>query len=115
MAIENGMSNPAFRGVYKISMPDIRKVKDEKEKNALAETMINTIVMGANYSVAEPRVSNDNSSVYFKIDDKNDKNFETGFKAIIDECNKQFNADLAKKVYMNKVDLTEFNKAEVLK
>ena len=114
MAIQNNVTNPAFKGVYKVNMPDVKNIKDEKEKNALAETMMYAIVMGANFSVAEPRVAKDNSAVYFKVDNKNDKAFETGFKEIITECNKQFNADMAKKVYYNKVDEAEFNKAEVL-
>ena len=110
----NNVSNPAFKGVYKVNMPNVQNVKDEKEKNALAETMVYALVMGSNLSVAEPRVAKDNSAVYFKIDNKNDQAFEAGFKEIINECNKQFNADMAKKVYYNKVDEAEYNKAEVL-
>lgn len=115
MTIQNNFSNPAFKGVYKVNVPDVKNVKDEKEKNALAETMINALVMGANFSVTDPRVSKDNSAVYFKIDNKNDAAFEKGFNSIISECNKQFNMDLAKKVYINKVSDAEFDKAEILK
>ena len=115
MSIQNNVTSPAFRGVYKVAMPDVEKVKDEKEKNALAETMINALVMGANFSITDPRVAKDNSAVYFKIDNKNDAAFEKGFNSIINECNKQFNMDLAKKVYINKVSDAEFNKAEILK
>ena len=115
MAVENNATNPAFKGIYKVTMPNVNTVKDEKEKAALTETMINTVVLGANLSVAEPRVSKDNSSVYFKVDNKNDQVFENGFKTIINECNKQFNTDLAKKVYYKKVDDAEFNKAEIVK
>ena len=111
----NNVSSPNFKGVYKVNMPNVQNIKDEKEKNALAETMVYTLVMGSNYSSAEPRVAKDNSAVYFKIDNKNDKAFEAGFKEIINECNKQFNTDMAKKVYYNKVDEAEYNKAEVLK
>jgi len=115
MSVQNNISNPAFKGVYKVTMPDVEKIKDEKEKNALAETMINALVMGANLSIDNPRVAKDNSAVYFKIDNKTDKVFEEGFKNIINECNKQFNMDVAKKVYFNKVNEAEFNKAEIIK
>lgn len=111
----NNVSSPTFKGIYKVNVPDVKTVKDEKEKQALAETMLNALVMGANLSIAEPRVAKDNSAVYFKVDNKNDATFENGFKTIINECNKQFNMDLAKKVYINKVDDKEFNKADVLK
>ena len=115
MSVSNSFSNPAFKGIYKVNMPDIRTIQDEKEKTALAETMVNTLVLGSNFSVTDPRVAKDDSAVYFKIDDKNDAAFEAGFKTILDECNKQFNMDLAKKVYYNKADEAEFNKAEELK
>lgn len=111
----NNVTNPSFKGVYKVNMPNVNSVKDEKEKNSLAETMVYALVMGANLSVSEPRVAKDNSAVYFKVDNKSDKAFEDGFKEIISECNKQFNTDMAKKVYYNKVDEAEYNKAEVLK
>lgn len=115
MTTENNITNPAFRGIYKVAMPDIKSMKDGKEKDCLAEAMLNTVVLGANLSVAEPRVSKDNSAVYFKIDDKNDKIFESNFKKVVDECNKQFNIDVAKKVYYKKTDNKEFNNAVELK
>jgi hypothetical protein len=115
MTTDNNISNPAFKGIYKVTMPDIRTINNEKEKEGMAETMINTIVLGTNFSIAEPRVAKDNSAVYFKIDNKNDKIFESNFKKLIDECNKQFNMDVAKKVYYNKTDDKEFNKAIELK
>ena len=115
MTTNNNITNPAFKGVYKVNMPDITKIKDEKEKESLAETMINTLVLGANFSIAEPRVAQDNTAVYFKIDNKNDKLFESNFKKLMDECNKQFNMDVAKKVYYKKTDDKEFNKAIELK
>lgn len=115
MSIQNNVSSPNFKGVYKVNMPDVNNIKDEKEKSAIAETMVYTLVMGANYSAADPRVAKDNSAVYFKVDDKNDKAFEAGFRQVIDECNKQFNTDMAKKVYYSKVDEAEYNKAEILK
>ena len=115
MSVQNNSTNPSFKGVYKVTMPNVKTVKDEKEKGALTEGMINAVVLGTNLSVAEPRVAKDNSAVYFKVDDKNDKMFESGFKTIVDECNKQFNTDLAKKVYYKKVDNSEYNQAEILK
>lgn len=107
-------TNPvSFKGVYKITMPNIKEAKDEKEKNAITEVAINTVVMGANASIAEPKT--DGKNVYFKIDDKNDAKFEAGFKNILDNCNKQFNVDMAKKTYIQKVSEAEYQKAESLK
>jgi len=111
MTADNNISNPAFKGIYKVSMPDIKSMKDGKEKDGVANTMINAIVLGTNLSTAEPRISKDSSAVYFKIDDKHDKVFESNFKQIVDECNKQFNVDVAKKVYYKKTDNKEFNNA----
>lgn len=106
------VQSPSFKGVYKVTMPNVDSIKDENEKAALASAIVNTAVMGFNYSVVEPRVSNDKASVYYKVDDKNNAAFENGFKNILDECNKQFNIDVAKKVYYQKSDEQEFNKAE---
>ena len=113
MTVEHSQS-PAFRSVYKVTMPNVKDIKDEKEKSAIADTIVNTTVMGINYSVAEPKISQDNSAVYFKVDKKNDANFENGFKNILDNCNKQCNIDVAKKVYCQKVDDNEYNQANVL-
>ena len=71
--------------------------------------------MGANASIAQPKVSEDKKSVYFKIDDKNDSKFETGFSTIVNECNKKFNVDMAKKAYIQKVGEDEYNKAPLVK
>ena len=109
-----GMSVPSFKGVYKITMPNVNTISDKKEKEAVSEMAINTIVMGANSSIEAPRVNKDDSSIYFKINDKDDKNFEKGFNEILEYCNKNFNTDLAKKVYMQKVSEAEFRKAEPL-
>ena len=49
--------------------------------------------------------------MYFKINDKNDALFEKGFANILENCNKQFNIDMAKKAYYEKVSEEEFNKA----
>lgn len=115
MSIQSNYSTPSFKGVYKVTMPNVKNAKDENEKNALADAVINTTVMGINMSTAEPRVSSDNASVYFKIDNKNDASFEAGFKSIVDDCNKRFNTNLAQKVYYQKVDENEYNKANPLK
>ena len=105
------ISSPSFQGIYKITMPDIKTAKDEKEKAAFTEAAINTVVMGANTVTAPPRTDG-KGSVYFKIDDKNDKKFEQGFANILAECNKTFNVDMAKKAYMQKVSEAEFNNAK---
>ena len=115
MTTDNNISNPAFKGVYKVNMPDVRTIKDEKEREGVAETMINAVVLGTNLSIAEPRVSKDSTAVYFKIDNKNDKLFESSFQKVVDECNKQFNVDVAKKVYFKKTDNKEYNSAVELK
>ena len=103
----------SFKGVYKVTIPNVKDIKDEKEKAALSEAAIGAIVMGANSSIEAPRTDNKNS-VYFKIDNKNDANFEKGFTSILNECNKQFNMDLAKKVYFEKVSDEEFKNAQPL-
>ena len=68
------MNSVAFKGVYKVTLPNVKEAKDEKEKAAYTEVVMNTVVMGANASVAEPKFDKDSSSVYFKINDKNDAN-----------------------------------------
>lgn len=107
------MNSVSFKGVYKVTIPNVKEIKDEKEKAAISEAAIGAIVMGANNSIEAPRTDNKNS-VYFKIDNKNDANFEKGFASILNECNKQFNSDVAKKVYIQKVSDAEFQKAQVL-
>ena len=109
------VQSPSFKGVYRVTMPNVKEIQDPKEKSAVEDAVINSVVMGANMSIAEPRVSKDHASIYYKIDDKNDKSFENGFKSILDDCNKRFNTDLAKKVYFQKVDDKEYQDAEVLK
>ena len=111
----NSVTNPSFKSVYKVTMPNVQNIKDENEKDAVAEAVVNTVAMGFNYSEAEPRISKDHLSVYYKINNKNDAAFESGFKNIIDGCNKQFNMDLAKKVYYEKSTEEEFKQAEIAK
>ncbi len=109
-------TNPvAFKGVYKVTMPKVTDAKNEKEKAAFTEVATNVVVMGANASVAMPKVDKATSSIYFKINDKNDANFEAGFKNILDHCNKQLGVDMAKRAYMQKVSEAEYQKAEALK
>lgn len=105
----NGIS---FKGVYKVTLPQVDTLKDKNEKDAVKDAVINTVVMGSNMSVAEPKVVQNGNSLttYFKIDDKNDANFENGFKSIVDNCNKKFNTDVASKVYMEKVSEEEYKK-----
>ena len=105
----NGVS---FKGVYKVTLPKVDTLKDKNEKEAAKDAVINTVVMGGNMSVAEPKVvqNADSITTYFKIDDKNNANFENGFKSIIDSCNKKFNVDVASKVYMEKVSEEEYKK-----
>ena len=100
-----------FKGVYKVTLPNVKEATNEQEKGAYTDAAINTVVMGANASIAQPKVSEDKKSVYFKIDDKNDSKFETGFSTIVNECNKKFNVDMAKKAYIQKVGEDEYNKA----
>ena len=114
MTISN-LQSPSFKGIYKFTAPNVDTIKDEKEKAALADAIVNTVVMGGNYSITVPRFATDKSGVYFKIDDKNDKAFENGFKTIVDTCNKKFNVDVAKKAYCTKVSEEEFNKAYQIK
>ena len=66
-----------FKGVYKVTLPNVKEATNEQEKGAYTDAAINTVVMGANASIAQPKVSEDKKSVYFKIDDKNDSKFET--------------------------------------
>lgn len=111
MSIE-GIQGTAFKGVYKVTLPNVDAIKDKKEKDAATDAVINTVVMGYNMSAAEPKIvpNGDLITTYFKIDDKNDQKFETGFKNIVDNCNKSFNTDVAKRVYMEKVSEAEYNK-----
>lgn len=111
----NNVQSPSFKGIYKFTAPNIDTIKDEKEKAVLADVIVNSVVMGGNYSVTAPRIAPDKSGVYFKIDDKNDKAFEDGFKAMLDDCNKKFNIDVAKKAYCTKVSEQEFNQAQQIK
>ena len=102
-----------FKGIYKVTLPNVKEATNEQEKGAYTDAAINTVVMGANNSVAQPRVSDDKKSVYFKIDDNNDSKFETGFSNILNDCNKKFGIDMAKKAYIQKVDEEEYNKANL--
>ncbi len=107
--------NPvSFKGVYKVTLPNVKEAKNEQEKGAYTDMAVNTVVMASNASVAPPKVADDKKSVYFKIDDKNDANFEAGFKNIVAECNKIYNIDMAKKAYIQKVDEAEYNKASAI-
>ena len=101
-----------FKGVYRVTLPNVKEAKNEQEKGAYTDAAINTVIMGANNSIAQPRVSEDKKSVYFKIDDKNDANFEKGFSSILNDVNKRFSIDMAKKAYIQKVGEEEFNKAQ---
>ncbi len=102
-----------FKGIYKVSLPNVKEATNEQEKAAYTDAAINTVVMGANNSVEQPRVSDDKKSVYFKLDDKNDSKFEAGFSTIVNDCNKKFGIDMAKKAYIEKVNEEEFNKASL--
>lgn len=104
----------SFQGVYKVTLPNVKEATNEQEKGAYTDAAINTVLMGANTSVAQPKVSEDKKSVYFKIDDKNDTNFEKGFSNIVNDVNKRFNVDMAKKAYIQKVSEAEFNSAQVI-
>ena len=104
------MNPVAFKGVYKVTLPNVKEAKNEHEKAAYTDVVMNTVVMGANASVAEPKFDKNTSSVYFKINDKNDAKFEKGFSMILDDCNKRFNLDLAQKAYIQKVSDEEYNK-----
>lgn len=107
--------NPvAFKGIYKVTLPNVKDAKNKAEKDAFSEVVIGTVVMGANASIDAPKADKASGSVYFKIDDKNDAKFEAGFKNILEVCNKEFNMDLAKKAYIQKVGVEEYNKAETL-
>ena len=103
-------STPNFKGCYKVTMPNVKSIEDPKMKAAMTEVVMNTVVMGANMSVAAPRMNKEAGSVYFKIADKKDSSFEKGFNMIIDGCNKKFGVDAAKKAYIQKVTEEEFNK-----
>ena len=105
------VSSPSFKGIYKVTLPNVKEAKNEQEKAAFTEAAIGTVVMGANNVVAPPKTDGKNS-VYFKINDKNDKDFEQGFANILAECNKNFNVDMAKKAYIQKVSEEEFNNAK---
>ena len=108
------ISPVSFKGVYKVSIPKVTDAKNEKEKAAFTDVAMNVVVMGANNSIAQPKTDEARNAMYFKIDDKNDAKFEQGFKNILDNCNKQFNIDMAKKAYMQKVSNEEYNNAKAL-
>lgn len=108
------MSPVSFKGVYKVTIPKVTEAKNEQEKAAYTDLAMGVVVMGANASVAQPKVDAEQKSMYFKINDKNDEKFEAGFKNIVDNCNKQFNIDMAKKAYMEKVSEEEFAQAQAL-
>ena len=113
--VEDDNGNVSFKGVYKVSVPnDLNNIKDEKTKAAAADCIINTMVMGCNMSIQQPKVNKATNEVYFKINDNNDKEFENGFKNILDACNKQYNLDMAKKVYIQQVENSEYEKADPL-
>ncbi|MBQ4113896.1 hypothetical protein IJD34_00675 [bacterium] len=102
--------NPvSFKGVYKVTLPHVDSAKNEKEKAAYTEMAINTIVMGMNASVAEPKADEKSGSIYFKINDANDVKFEKGFAGLLKNCNDQFKVDMAKKAYIEKVSDAEYN------
>ena len=108
-------SNPvSFKGVYKITMPKVTDAKNEQEKAAFTEVATNVVVMGANASIDLPKIDKNTSSIYFKIDDKNNAKFENGFKNILDNCNKHLNLDMSKKAYIQKVSDAEYQKEEPL-
>ena len=104
----------SFKGVYKVTIPKVNEAKNQQEEAAYTDLAINTVVMATNNSVERPRIDDAGQSMYFKIDDKNDAKFESGFKNILDNCNKQFNLDLAKKAYIEKVSNEEFEQAQAL-
>ena len=106
--------NMNFKGCYKVTMPNIKTLQDPKEQKAMSDVVINTVVMGSNMSVSAPRMNKEAGSVYFKISDKKDADFEKGFKMILDNCNKNFGIDAAKKAYIQKVSEEEFNKMPVV-
>lgn len=114
-AITNEPTKEAnFKGIYKLSGVNVDKIKDKKEQEAATECLINAVILGANMAVDNVKVSTENDipSTYFKIDDKNDAKFESTFKQIVDECNKMFNTNLASKIYIQKVNAEEYNKAQ---
>ncbi|MCQ2738697.1 MAG: hypothetical protein MJ237_00560 [bacterium] len=111
-------SNPqpmAFRGIYKLTAPKVDTIKDEKEKNALTDILMYTVMMGYGMSVATPRVNEKEGSLYFKIDDNKNAEFEKSYKDAVAECNKIYNLDIAKKAYIQKVSENEFNQAKEIK
>lgn len=99
----------AFQGNYKVTLPNVKDIKDEKEKAAMTDVIINTVVFSTNNCIAEPKMD-DKNNMYIKIADKNDAMFEQGFKNILDNCNKNFNIDAAKKAYIEKVSDEEYDK-----
>ena len=109
------MNPVSFKGVYKVTIPKVTEAKNEKEKAAYTDVAMNVVVMGANNSIAQPKVDAAKKHMYFKINDVNDTKFETGFKNILENCNKQFNIDMAKIAYIEKVSDTEYQNAETLK
>ena len=78
------ISSPAFKSVYKVTLPNIKEAKNEQEKGAYTDTAVNTVVMASNMSSGEPKVDKSTGSVYFKINDANDAKFEAGFNQILE-------------------------------
>ena len=115
--VKQKQSNESFKGIYKLTSVNVKSIENEKEKQAMSDCLINSVILGVNLSIDDgSKVGNDkqNPSSYFKIDDKNDKLFENRFKEILNDCNKKFNLDLASKVYIQKVDEDEYEKAQYI-
>lgn len=104
-----------FKGIYKVTLPNVKEATSQQEKGAYTDMAFNTVVLGANNVIDSPRISEDKKSVYFKVDDKNDSKFEAGFSNILNDINKRFNVDMAKKAYIQKVGEDEYNKAPLVK
>jgi hypothetical protein len=102
-----------FNGVYKVTMPKVTEAKNEREKAAFTEMAMNTVIVGTNSSIDLPRV-NDKNSIYFNIHNNFDEKFENVFKQTIEDCNKKFNVDMAKKAYLERVSIDEYNNAKPL-
>ena len=110
-----GMQSPSFRSIYRMPLTRVDKIEDPAEKQAMTEAAIQSTVLGFNASIDYPRISKDQAFAYFKVDDKNDAKFEQAHKNIVDNCNKMFNTDIAKKMYVEKANEADYLAADIVR
>ena len=54
-----------FKGIYKVTLPNVKEATNQQEKGAFTDAAFNTVVLGANNVLDSPRISEDKKIVYF--------------------------------------------------